>query len=221
MNIITNRPILASALSLLLIVPATATIVIDDFSTGDNSQSLTSGQSYYFQNGSMLGGNRVEVGGITSGLGSNLTLDVSSGVFTAKKGATTTGFAQVAYGYVPGSPVTFSDLNADFSAESKFCVTVNSNDTTGLLSVYTISNNVVWGVSTPIGVITNPTDVFFDFSSYTGINFSDIDQIIVDVSTGVGGSASLDVVMAVPEPATLFILGTGGLAMVSRRRPRV
>lgn len=206
-----------------LVVPAHAVVVIDDFSTGDVSAGINSGMGYFFQNGSMVGGDRLAFLQVTGNpFGLNVDVDVTTGTLSFSKESGVDGIGQVRYGFMPsGDNSAFEDLNLDLSGESAFKVTVLNNDLAGLLRLRVRSstqNSGMYMISTQnIGVINSSTDVYFDFNSFSGFDFSDVDQIVLEFNTPAGGDITIDTFEAVPEPATLALLGAGALA-ISRRR---
>lgn len=213
-----KRALISSAAGLVLVVPASAMVMIDDFSTGVDSQGITSGNAYFWQNGSMVGGTRGEFLNITSGNGLNFDVDVISGIIGLSKDPGVEGYGQIAYGYVPGNPYSLNDMNLDLSGESQFCITVINNDQAGTMDLSVIADGNQFQVTHALPVVGSSTDLFFDFSEFTGINFSSVDQIVLQVNTPAGGDTALDTIKAVPEPATLFALGAGAAALFGRRR---
>lgn len=146
-----------------------------------------------------------------------------AGLGTLTISAPYSGQWTLTYGYDPnGQP---SDLNADL---------INDNGTpnTGLLIkmakaehpynlALTVTTNTVTSPAvtlTNLPANPNPYDVFVPFSSFSGVNFHDIDQISVTWTGSPDGDYTVDAIIAsTPEPATMMLLAAGALVAVRRR----
>ncbi len=223
--IMKSLKILAIGAISLSAVAANALIMVDDYNTGGGSGSINSGSGYFFQNGTMIGGDRLNYLEITgNNIGLSFDVDVLSGIISMSKQPGVSGIGQVRYGYQPsGQTSAFQDLNMNFSGENQFKVTVLSNDLVGNLRLRLRSSSANAGmflISTKAiaGGINSPTDVTWDYSEFAGMNFSDIDQVILEVATGTGGDIAFDNLRAVPEPATMILLGGAAVAALARKR---
>lgn len=217
--------VLATVVSAL---SAQAVILIDDFSTGNTSQSINSGNAFFFQSGTMIGGDRVtDLFVQSNAFGLSVSVDVQTGVlsFTSQSGVD--GAASIGYGFADVSGVTFDDLNADLSSQTQFLAEVISNDlpaaltmrvrssTQGALGYVSVTKTVAPGINT----LQNITFDFADFTSQGFTSWSDVDQVVLFVDTQTDGDIAFTSLQAVPEPATLALLA-GAASLLAARRKR-
>lgn len=203
---------------------ANALVMIDDFTTGAASSSLNAGSQYFSQAGSMVGGDRVVFIQIVSNtFGLDMDVDTNAGVLSLNSQSGVDGLGAVAYGLNLVSPTStsFDNMNLDLSGESAFEIKTLSRD--GDLKVDVLvrnsPNSYVMSTQTLFGSSINTPEVLtFNFSSFTGVNFADVDQILVRFDTSNSGDVAVDYIQAVPEPATLAVLGA--VAAVAARRKR-
>ena len=71
--------------------------------------------------------------------------------------------------------------------------------------------------SIPGNQVNTPFMMTVGFNEFSGINFNDIDQMVVRFDTGASGDLTLTSLEAVPEPGTMIALGLGA-AMAARKR---
>ncbi len=212
---------LFAACALLVGVGAQATVVLDDFGSGNFSHTISSGSGFSFQNGSMVGGDRLSWHSISANplaLSHNLT--VINGIFSAASKTQVDPYTEVAYGYAPsGTSWTFEDMNLDLSGENKFQIVALSNDQPGTIGVWVRSGTSTSSVTLNLlpNMISTAHTYVFDFSSYSGINFADVDQVVIQLDNTASGDTVLDEFKAVPEPMTMSVLG---LAAFFRRRKK-
>lgn len=164
------------------------------------------------------------VAGLGGGTGVS-TLWVASGqagLGTLTMASTYNGQWTLSYGYsLAGTP---SDLNADL-------VNNNGSPNTGLLikmvsaeydynlDLAVTGNGVSQTVNLVLPANASPHDVFVPFSSFSGVDFHDIDQINLRWTGQPNGDYVVDAITAsVPEPATLTLLAASGLLLGLRRR---
>lgn len=210
------------------VVPASALIVIDDFTSGAVNMSISSGSSIMFQNGTMLGGDRyTELLVQSNGFGLEYSVDAAAGTLSVSSQPQVDGIATLGYGYADnGGSAIFDNLNWDFSGESLFEIDVLSNDQDAVITIAlrsTTSNpNTIIMSSKNIsgGLVNTPTTLTWSFADFAGVDFTDIDQILVEIETGESGDITLSEIRAVPEPATLVALSMGAAALVARRRKK-
>lgn len=209
----------------LAAIQANAIIMVDDYNSGSGSGNINSGTGYFFQNGTMVGGDRLNYLEVTgNNIGLSFDVDVLSGIISFSKQPGVSGIGQVRYGYQPsGNTSAFQDMNMDFSGENQFKVTVLSNDLAGNLRLRLRSNTSNGGMfyissKAIAGGINTPTDVTWNFSEFSGLNFADIDQVVLEVATATGGDIAFDDLRAVPEPASMIILGGAAVAALARKR---
>lgn len=210
--------------ALLAAASAHALVMIDDFTTGAASSSLSSGSQYFMQNGSMIGGTRVVFIAVTNNaFGLSLDVDTNSGALSINSQSGVDGLGAVGYGLTMTGPnsTSYNDLNLDLSGEDRFEIRTVSRD-----GDLTIRMNVRNGNGTNFTVsqtlfgsaINTPELTTFLFSSFTGVNFADVDQIQVDFDTANSGDVAVDYIQAVPEPATMAVLGMAAAIAAARRK---
>lgn len=217
--------LVSSALSLgiLAAVPASALVVIDDFSSGAVAQSITSGSLLDFQNGTMSGGDRGLKMEVTSNAFSlSYQVNTVTGTFNVSSQAGVDGYTQIGYGYFNNSGAfAFQDLNLDLSGEDRFEMDILSHDQPVSVTMSLRSAGVTQMITKnlPGNMVNTPMTLTYNFSEWSTINFADIDQILVEFNTQVSGDLTIDSIEAVPEPATMTLLA-GALALAARRKQR-
>lgn len=205
-----------------------ATILIDDYTSGSGSDTIGGNSTnFVFQNGTMLGGDRLLWHTISSNpLNLTHSATVINGILSVAGKTQVDSMTQVAYGYQPSSTggFTFQDMNSDFSAETAFKVTCLSNDLTGTMTVYVRSAAVNGGsfLSSTMNLVPgmNSTTHTYDFafSNFAGMNWADIDQVVLEINNDASGDTVIDTFEAVPEPTTMVALAAGAIALAARRR---
>jgi hypothetical protein len=203
---------------------ANATIMIDDFTSGAGSNSLSTGTTYYSQAGTMLGGDRV--GSITvtgNAFGLDVSVDTIAGIMSMNSQSGVDALLTTNYGYNLVSPVStsFEDLNMDFSGENQFEIRTVSRDGDLRIDflVRNSPNSFVTVSKFLVGsAINTPEVVTWDFSEFAGVDFSNVDQVLVRFDTANSGDVAVDYIKAVPEPATLTILGAAAALAAARRK---
>lgn len=202
---------------------ANANIMIDDFSTGNVSNSLTTGFQYWMSAAAVPGGDRltyVEVQNNAFGL--QMEVDVVTGIFSVNSESGVDGIGAVGYGYnlVNPTSTSFDDLNLNLSSENAFAIRSLSRDGDVAIRVTVRSGANSFSVTQNLvgSAINVPTINTFNFSSFTGINFADVDQIVVDFDTANSVDIAVDYIEAVPEPGTMAVLGAAAAIAAARRR---
>lgn len=209
-----------------LVGVANAQLVIDDFSTGNYSKTITSGSDLAFQSGTMVGGDRFAETIVESNpLGLEIQTDILGGTYSVSSQPQMDGMGKVGYGYAAsGSGVTNDDLNLDLSSLNAFRINVLSSDQPGSLMVTVRSSSSNGGVAVSsttalLGDMVNvPHSIDVDFSSFAGIDFSDIDQMEFKFDTTPSADLTVGSVEAVPEPGTMAVLASAGLLALRKRR---
>ncbi|MFM9874734.1 MAG: PEP-CTERM sorting domain-containing protein [Fimbriimonadaceae bacterium] len=205
---------------------ANANIVIDDFTSGTYHKTITSGSITEFQNGTMIGGDRYANTMVESNVfGLEIQTDIAGGSYALSAQSGVDGMGSLGYGFSnnAGTPVN-QDMNLNFSGENQFKVNFISSDAPG---TYTIS---VRSSSSNGGAFVSVTDSFqgnsvnapfmrtLDFSQFAGVNFADVDQVVLKFDSSTSGDVAISSFQAVPEPASLIVLGTASAFAARRRR---
>jgi len=204
---------------------ANAFVLIDDFSSGAFSGSITSGTQFFNSVGTMVGGDRVAALNVQSNaFGLSFNVDANAGVLTLNSQSGVDGRAQIGYGfdYVDPNTVVDSDLNLDLSGESAFNLNLLSRDGDTMVTVFVVgssgsasSSQMLLGSS-----INTPEVVSFSFASFGAFNFADVDQVFFEIDTSNTGDVAITSFEAVPEPATMAILAGAAAIAASRKRKK-
>lgn len=205
---------------------ASALVMIDDFSSGNANMSISGGNQTAFANGTMSGGDRMMYAQITGNIfGLSFDVDAQTGTLSVTSQSGVDGLAQFGYGYQPVGPgAGFDDMNLNLSAESAFNLMVLSNDqpTSFTISVRSTQQNpsslITVTQNLPGGNVNTPNLLTFNFSAFTGFDFSDVDQILVEINPTNSGDVTVDWVAAVPEPTSMFAIAAGAAFLAARRR---
>lgn len=114
-----------------------------------------------------------------------------------------------------------SDLNLDLSGESRFEVDFFYVETPLLVSITLYDAESIYGSTQVTTTVSSgfSKKASFDFSAFTGYDFSDVDAILFDITAPTSSDYSINSFSAVPEPASMAALGLG-LACLARRRKR-
>lgn len=221
-------------LGLLAAAGSAHALMIDDFTTGSFSQSISHvGNPGWIgsQTGSMLGGERDAGIYIESNpLGVNATIAAGSGFLVNSGGTMLSAHFGVQYDGIGDETDSSTPFNSgpglggvDFSADNAFQLNfiANDEDLAGYIQVYDLDGNVSQVLYTVAGGQMSPFSYTVAFSDFSGnADFSSINSITFIWSTSPSGDFALSSIESVPEPATMAILGIGAAALIRRRRSK-
>lgn len=206
------------------VVASSQALLIDDFSSGFYDSGPVTSSTIAWQNaGSVAGGVRgTLVGFAANPLGEDSRLRITTGQMAiASSGVLADNLFQLAYGFAVGSTSVGSNpLNLNLSASPIFEADFRFNDIPQTLNVYLFSNNGAQSgtfSTTVAGGINSTTTISVNASAFGG-NLADVDAIVFEFDTAPGGDFAISNLRAVPEPATLAVLGLGAAALIRRRR---
>jgi hypothetical protein len=207
-----------------------APINIDTFDLG-SAQSAVFGVGYT-TGGEVIGDPSQTIGGIRyymaegQGPGTGVTtlavLGGRVGLGTLSIIAPYSGKWNLGYGFTLNG--ADADLNADLvgtgTPNTSLLINMASAEYDYALHVNAVTNGVGSTIIIPGAANLNPHDVFVPFSGFSGVNFQDVDQIVVTLFGRPDGDYAIDAIVAVPEPMTMVLLAMGGLVALRRRQAR-
>ncbi len=199
------------ALALVVMVPASAAVIIDPYTDGQFNGFAGSGSFNY---ASVNVGLFNRVIGVTQTLATTGTANtsiLSSGGLLTLSVANNTD-ADWVLTYTTGSPV-------DLSAMSGFLFSAAS-DLGYSLGFQVNGQNSSTSVLVPSGNVTGNFGV--GFASFAGVNWANVTSIVISAN-GSKAASDLDLsplVAGVPEPSTYALMGAGLLALAGLARRR-
>ncbi|MHB8634916.1 MAG: hypothetical protein ACYC96_00415 [Fimbriimonadaceae bacterium] len=220
------------ALPCLLLVAASsqAQQVLDDFTSGSAHYSVTTGNTYDSQIGTMIGGDRTENQSILQNpFQTPLAVDAGSGYLSFSQGSGLTSLVSLGYGYTASTDnqsVTTFDLGLDLSKYTAFDLSV-AYDAASLPATIELNNDPAKAYQFTVSPRSVPTDYLVGFNLFTGVDFSHVHQILITFqdptsnSFTLGGSPSeFSAVSPAPEPASIVFIGLSVAGLISRRMRR-
>ena len=152
----------------------------------------------------------VDGGSNIIGLGTNTTSSAWTGEWTLQYGYTAAGAADDLAVDLEDS--TNTAFRLDFTScdhDYDIAITVTDNDSSDTVTQNDLAGNL------------NPHSVYFDFSSFTGIDFTDVDQIDIVFTGREDGDYDMSYALATtPEPGTAALLTIGAFGLLLRRHRR-
>lgn len=230
---------LALAIGLMIIgaaVPANAAlIVVDHFDSGaQNFTQAGVGSTTQSVAGTMLGGSRtttVNVTTATGSLGANVNIlptPTSDQAYVSNDSGVDSTVSFLYNGAPVGGTPPTAGLAADISCpegNGAFTLVLLASDLAGVTATVTLVDNDSSSTSTPAVTLAGPGTFYIPYSSFTGIDFTQIFSITLSIS-GVNSADyvidAFDAGCPVPEPSTivggLMSLVLVGVPMWRRRR---
>lgn len=210
-------------------------VIIDLFDSADASvvDQFIAGGAGTFQQGSLanvIGGTREMTADMTAkgaAPASSIKTSISSvtGLFKSERNSGVDGISTLRWDGVADGALNPSGLGSlDFSSDSQFEFIVASDTTGGLieLTVWDSDSSAKSSFSSSLSI--SSVTYFLDFSSFSGIDFTDIGAIELSIPAGHlartvwidslktynGGTSNPP---SIPEPTTLALLGLGLLGL--------
>jgi hypothetical protein len=222
-------------LSLVVTAGSAHAIIIDDFTSGNFAQSISSGSWVGSQTGAMLGGERDTGVFVNSNpLNTSLHMSVGNGMLVSSAGVLMQ--AQIGLDYDGAGDETNSTfpfergpglggINLMAGGHNAIRFLFRANDQPLTLTAYAITyNGAAENISTATMTV-NPNQALFAvnlaYSSFSGnANFANIDRLVFTFDTMPSGDFALDRIETVPEPASMAALALGAAGIAARRRRR-
>lgn len=219
------------SLAVLSVAAFSPALIIDTFSDGNVSLVVSNGAGLAsLDPATVLGGSRATWIGQTTFTGNRTsTLDISGGAFSIDNSINTTSTSSLGYGVtsVANNGTFSSSSNASFNLAglNTFRFHFEAADQPLAVEVLLVMDNgagfevltktVAGGQFSPFIVDLGPADIT---NSGGTITYGDVDQLRISFYTSNAGDFALDQIEAVPEPATMAVIGLGLTAMARRRR---
>ncbi|MFK7959347.1 MAG: hypothetical protein AB8G96_02390 [Phycisphaerales bacterium] len=207
----------AAACALAVVPAAHADIIVDDFSSGDFTETISAGLTSAEYTGTMIGGVRFAGQFVNANPFDNvLTTSVSGGLyeFAAGDGVVAGGLL----GYGAGSSA--GALNLDVSGETAFEIQFGDALATSFTSIVSFGSSA-GSAGVEATFEAGSTSYVLDLSELDGLDLTDIDLISVGPNPGFGEPGlnfSIDRIAFVPAPGAIALFGLAGLAGARRRR---
>jgi hypothetical protein len=233
------RIISVSVLAGALVIPASAVVVIDNFTQGATTLSIAGGVGSQESQQSVInavGTQRDVLLSVTSNpFLRTATFEIvpAQGMAFYSSGPGVVGAVGLDYdgvdteNLIDGIQTAGPGLNLNLSAENafRFAFTFADLGSTVRVDAYTFSGGSSTGSAVVSSGISVPTNVDINFSAFTvltagGVNWADVDRLVFTFDGGAARDFSLSNISAVPEPASMAALTIGALGLVARRRRR-
>lgn len=215
----------------LVVVASGHALLIDDFSDGNLTHLVNGGaEAFTLTAASVLGGDRATWIDQTTFVGNRYSiLDISAGALSVENAIGTDSISSIGYGvnsvFAGGGFGIDPTSNFNLSTFNTYRLNFEGNDQplTVFLGLFNSSGsdfvifqkNIAGGQFSPFSVDITAADIV----SLVGTpDYSSIDQVRLDFFTSNAGDFAVTSFEAVPEPATLAVLGLGAAALIRRRR---
>lgn len=201
-------------------------IVIDDFTSATSTglSQVGSGGVTNRTLGSMLGGSRGlgVFASSTYGLTSSINIVPGAGLMNNDTGNSAQFyFAYFTVGTIPQGWTYSPATDADMTGTTGFEIDALSSDKSFTVLVQVFSEGTQAIYTKAFGPVASPTTLSIgqaDLSIDGGVDMSKVDLMWVGFLTEKDGDIAISQIRAVPEPASVSLLGLGALALLRKRR---
>lgn len=213
-----NTCIVASAACVIAVVPAAhGDIIVDDFSSGDFTETISGGLTSAEQTGTMVGGVRFAGQFVNANPFDNvLTTSVGGGVYSFAAGEGVVAGALLGY----GSGSSAGALDLDVSGETQFEVQFGGSLTSSFPTILSFGSSS--GVQAVEAMFeAGSTSYVLDLTSLGDVDLTDVDSISLGPNPGFGEPGlnfTIDRIAFVPAPGAVALFGLAGLSGARRRR---
>lgn len=227
-----------ATLALGAVLPASANVMIDDFTSGAQNMQISSGTSYLTAQafGNMSGGQRdVQIGMNENPFNRSMSFDVvpGQGMAFLASGSGVKGVLELEYDGIDteGSNglTQGPGMNLDLSSQSAFQFDFAFSDTPVNIRVEAMSYHTGGPVSYSSANFTTTSSsgassYLLNFSSLGnnvngGVNLHDVDRLLFTFNPTNGApDFAIKSVQAVPEPTSMAAIGFGIIGLARRRR---
>jgi len=210
---------------------AAPAIVIDDFTTGPVTHSMTSGSVILQQLGSMAGGQRdLLLTVLTNSVTQQLQQTIGSGMSITSSGTLLTARIGLDYDGVDAENPIGSTFNAglpginpslDISGQTWLRFNFLANDRTLNLQAELTGSGTSTAAVSVAGNQDTPFTVDIPLADFNGTaNFATIHRMTFYFNTSPSGDFALGSIEVVPEPSSLLAVGVGMMLLLRRRKGR-